>query len=64
MKKITYALPFAGGKGGDLTHQEKQKANFKDKAYYLQKPVRDKKFIPGVGQYKYVLLTLIYFVHF
>jgi hypothetical protein len=52
MKKITFTLPFGGGKIGNLTSKEKKNANFKDKAYYLQQGVRDKKYIPGVGSYK------------
>ena len=52
MKKITYSLPFGGGKGSGLTTKEKKNLGFKDKAYYLQKSTRDKKFIPGVGHYK------------
>eukprot|EP00344_Euplotes_crassus_P004553 CAMPEP_0197004466 /NCGR_PEP_ID=MMETSP1380-20130617/23050_1 /TAXON_ID=5936 /ORGANISM="Euplotes crassus, Strain CT5" /LENGTH=179 /DNA_ID=CAMNT_0042423257 /DNA_START=358 /DNA_END=898 /DNA_ORIENTATION=- len=53
MKKITYSLPFSGNKGSYLTTRDKKKAGFKDKAYYLQKPIMDKKFVPGVGQYKF-----------
>lgn len=52
MTKITFTLPFGGGKTGNLTSKEKKNAGFKDKGYYLQKGVRDKKFIPGVGHYK------------
>ena len=52
MKKIAVALPFGGNKGAGLSTKEKMKAGWKDKAYYLQKGVMDKKFIPGVGHYK------------
>ena len=52
MKKITYSLPFGGAKGNNLTTKERKNAGFKDKAYYLQKPIMDKKFVPGVGKYK------------
>lgn len=52
MTKITFTLPFGGGKTGNLTSKEKKNAGFKDKGYYLEKGVRDKKFIPGVGKYK------------
>jgi len=53
MKKITYSLPFGGGKSGNLSSTEKLKAGFKDKSYFLHKSVRDKKYIPGVGQYTF-----------
>lgn len=52
MKKIAFTLPFGGAVTANMTTKEKKNAGWKDKAYYLEKPVRDKKYVPGVGQYK------------